>query len=328
MTQSINRGLVLAYAVLALGACRESNTAAVAAAEDDGGVRVLDKGQRPRSKIRYSVAAGSTTSSTTTLRVASLVTGEQNATLTVLPGLRLDIVAGPAEVTERGVKFKVDVVRSEALVPDGLDDRLADQLRDGAALAQSIGGWVEVDDRGQVLAGAFDQQAKRPGLPDRLLRMIVNSRETLTRIRLPEEKVGLGARWESRRQIKAYGFDLQQVNTYTLVDRVGDEIMLNVTVQQMARPQRLDFPEDGVEISLRSMTSEAEGQIIVDLDALESDASVNGTAEDDLLVKTLEGTESIDIKEKFEIQVVNTSALRTSAAVPDDAKSRGRRKGR
>ena len=328
MTQSIVRGLALAYAVLALGACRESNTAAVAAAEDDGRVRVLDKGQRPRSKIRYSVSAGSTTSSTTTLRVASLVTGEQNATLTVLPGLRLDIVAGPAEVTERGVKFKVDVVRSEALVPEGLDDRVAEQLRDGAALAQGIGGWVEADDRGQVLAGAFNEQAKRPDVPVRLLRMIVNSRETLTRIRLPEEKVGLGARWESRRQIKAYGFDLQQVNTYTLVDRVGDEIMLNVTVQQMARPQRLDFPEDGVEISLRSMKSQAEGQIIVDLDALESDASVNGTAEDDLLVKTLEGTESIDIKEKFEIQVVNTSALRTSAAVPDDAKSRGRRKGR
>ncbi len=112
--------------------------------------------------------------------------------------------------------------------PYGLDQGLAKQLREGATLARSIGGWVEIDDRGQTLAGTFNEQTKRSDVPVRLLRMIVNSRETLTRVRLPEEKVGLGARWESRRQIRAYGFNLQRVDTYTLVDRVGDEIMLNV----------------------------------------------------------------------------------------------------
>jgi len=333
MTQSMIRGLALACAMLALTACKESNTAADAAAadataEDQSGVRLLDKGQRPRSELRYSVPAGTTTSSTTTFRVASLMTSDETASLTFLPGLRLGIVSGPAELTERGVKFKVDVVSSEAVVPDGFDDGMAKQLQEGAALAGSIGGWVEVDDRGQLLAGAFNEQTKRSDVPVRLLRMIVNSRETLTRVRLPEEKVGLGARWESRRQIKAYGFDLQQVNTYTLVDRVGDEVMLNVTTQQMALPQSIEFPDEGIVISVQSMTSQAEGQIILDLDALESDASANGTAEDHLLLKTSEGAESIDINEEFEVQVANTSALGSSAGVPDDAKVRRRGKRR
>ena len=326
MTRSMIPGLALACAVLALGACKVTNTAANAAAADaaaanDDGVRLLDKGQRPRSELRYSVAAGTTSSSTTTFRVASLMTSEENAALTVLPGLRLDIVSGPAELTEGGVKFRVDVVSSEAVVPDAFDEAMAQQLQDGAALAQSIGGWVEVDDRGLMLAGAFNEQTKRSDVPVRLLRMIVNSRETLTRVRLPEEKVGLGARWESRRQIKAYGFNLQQVNTYTLVDRVGDEVMLNVAVQQMALPQSIEFPEEGIVISIQSMSSQANGQIILDLDALESDASANGTAQDRLLVKTPEGAETIDISEEFEVQVANTSAL-GSPAVPDDAKAR------
>ncbi|NNE19241.1 MAG: hypothetical protein HKN10_12275 [Myxococcales bacterium] len=324
MTRLTIRGLALALALLGLAACKDSKTAADAAAADDSSVRLLDKGQRPRSELRYRVSAGTTTSSTTTFRVASLATSETDATLTILPGLRLDIVSGPAEPTELGVKFKVDVVRSEAVVPDDYGEDAAKQLRDGAELAEGIGGWVEMDDRGQLLSGALNEQAKRSDVPVRLLRMIVNSRETLTRVRLPEEKVGLGARWESRRQIEAYGFDLQQVDTYTLVDRVGDEVMLNVTVQQRALPQTIEFPEEEIAISVQSMVSRADGQIILNLRALESDASANGTAEDHLHVKTSEGAESIDINEEFEVQVANTTSLGSSTPTPDDSKARRR----
>jgi len=306
---SMMRGLVLVSVLLALAGCKKSNTAADADSQNDTGVRLLDKGQRPRAELRYNVPTGTTTASTTTFRVATLATSSDTAALSVLPGLRLDIVSGPAERTERGVKFKVDVVKSEAVVPEGFDEEMAELLRSGAAIVDQVGGWVEVDDRGEMLAGEFNEQTKRSDVPVRLLRMIVNTRETLTRVRLPEEKVGLGARWESRREIKAYGFSVQQVNTYTLVDRAGDEIMLNVTVQQLALPQKLEFPEEGIEITVESMTSQANGQIILDLDALESDASANGTAEDRLIIKTPKGVENVEITEEFEIQIANTSAL-------------------
>ncbi len=306
------RGLTLACALLSLGGCKGSGTAADAAAEDDAPIRVLDKGERPRSELRYRIAPGTTTTSTTTFRVATLASSGEKAALTVLPGLRLDIVSGPAEATQNGVKFPVDVVKSEAVVPKDFNEEMASQLEAGAAIVDEVGGWVEIDERGQILAGELNERTKRAGVPVRLLRMIVNTRETLTRVRLPEEKLGLGARWESRRQIKAFGFDLQQVDTYTLVDRAGDEIMLNVTVQQLAKPQTIEVPEEGIEISVELMTAHAEGQIILDLDALESDASVNGTAEDRLLVKTPEGIETVDIAEEFEVQIANTSALPTN----------------
>jgi len=227
----------------------------------------------------------------------------------LLPGLRLDIVSGPAELTDRGVKFNVDVVRSEAVVPDGFDEQLAQELRNGAEVAKDIGGWVELDDRGNMLAGELNEQTKRSDVPIRLLRMIVNTRETLTRVVLPEEKIGLGARWETRHEVRAYGFEVQQVNTYTLVDHAGDELMLNVTVQQLAVPQTIAFPEEGIEISVETMMAQADGQIILDLDALESDASANGKGEDRILVKTPEGTDVVEVAEEFEIQIANTSSL-------------------
>lgn len=310
-TRSTYRGLALVCAVLALAGCKKSNTAADAAADSSDGVRLLDKGDRPRQELRYAIAAGTTTSSTTTFRVATLATAESSeaAAVTLLPGLRLNMVSGPAERTEAGVKYKVDVVKSEAIVPSDFDDDLGKQLRDGAALAQDLGGWVEVDDRGKVLSGELNQHTKRSDVPLRLVRMIVNTRETLTRVRLPEEKVGLGARWEARKTVRAYGFDIQQVSTYTLVDRVGDELMLNVTIQQLAVPQTIEFPEEGITISVQSMSGQAEGQIVLDLRALESDASGTGSGEDHILVKTPEGAESIDISEEFEVQVANTTGL-------------------
>lgn len=309
MKHSMMRGLVLACALLALSGCTKSNTAADADSEDNNGVRLIDKGQRPRAELRYDIPPGTTTTSTTTFRVATLATSGDTAALSVLPGLRIDIVSGPSETTDRGVKFPVDVVKSEAIVPEDFDEDMAEFLRSGAAIVDQVGGWVEVDDRGRRLAGEFNEQTKRSDVPVRLLRMVVNTRETLTRVLLPVEKVGLGARWESRRDIKAYGFSVQQVNTYTLVDRAGDEIMLNVTVQQLALPQTLEFPEEGIEISVESMTAQADGQIILDLDALESDAAVSGTAQDRIIVKTVEGTETIDVTERFEVQIANTSAI-------------------
>jgi len=303
------RGLIFVCALVALGGCKKSETAAGASTEDDGPIRVLDKGQRPRSALRYNIPAGTTTSSSTTFKVATLATSSDQAAITLLPGLRLDIVSGPAELTERGVKFAVDVVKSEAVVPEGFDERLAQELRDGAAVAKDIGGWVEIDNRGNMLAGELNEQTKRSDVPIRLLRMIVNTRQTLTRVLLPEEKIGLGARWETRSEIRAYGFKVQQVNTYTLVDRAGDEIMLNVTVQQMAVPQTIEFPEEGIEISVETMMAQADGQIILDLDALESDASANGKGEDRILVKTPEGTDVVEVAEEFDVQIANTSAL-------------------
>lgn len=303
------RRWVWVCALLALAGCKDSNTAADASAQDDDGVRVLDKGERPRSELRYNIAAGTTTSSTTTFSVATLATAADRAAITLLPGLRLDIVSGPAEQTEAGVKFNVDVVKSEAIVPEGFDEKLAQELRDGAAIASNIGGWVEIDDRGNMLAGELNERTKRSDVPIRLLRMIVNTRETLTRVLLPEEKIGLGARWETRKEVHAYGFKVQQVNTYTLVDRAGDEVMLNVTVQQLALPQTIEFPDEQIEISVETMMGQADGQIILDLDALESDASAHGKGEDKLIVKTPEGIERVEVVEEFEIQMANTSAL-------------------
>jgi hypothetical protein len=139
--------------------------------------------------------------------------------------------------------------------------------------------------------------------------MIVNARTTLSRVVLPAGPVGLGARWEARKELELYGFKVQQVDTYTLVERVGDEIKLNVVVTQNALPQTVDFPDEGIAISVEQMSANANGEIILNLNTLESDAAASGAATDKLSVTAPEGTEKISVDEAFEIRMTNTTAF-------------------
>jgi hypothetical protein len=125
---------------------------------------------------------------------------------------------------------------------------------------------------------------------------------------LPAEPVGLGARWESRKELTLYGFKVQQVDSYTLVERVGDEIKLSVVVTQSALPQTVDFPDEEISISVEQMRANANGEIILNLNALESDAAASGEATDKLSVTGPEGSKKVELNEAFEIRMTNTTA--------------------
>jgi hypothetical protein len=139
--------------------------------------------------------------------------------------------------------------------------------------------------------------------------MIVNARTTLSRVILPAEPVGLGGRWEARKEIELFGFKVSQVDTYTLVERVGDEIKLNVSVTQNGLPQTVEFPEDGISISVEQMTANARGEITLNLNALESDAFGTGESKDRIVVSDSEGAKTIEVNEAFEIKMTNTTAF-------------------
>jgi hypothetical protein len=272
--QAIVRSLILLSALLVLTSCKKDESSATAADANADPVLLLEAGAEPQSPLRYKIADGTTTKSNMDFTIATLATTSESAALSVVPGVRLHIVSGPAMATDNGVKFEVNIT---------LDD---------------VGGTVEMNDRGIMLATELNDKAKSPDIPLRLLMMIVNARTTLSRVVLPAEPVGLGARWEARKELMLYGFKVQQVDSYTLVERVGDEIKLNVTVTQNALPQSVDFPEEGISIAVEQMVANAGGEIILNLNALESDAAAAGDATDKLTVTGPEGTEKVEVNEK------------------------------
>ncbi|MGB5702441.1 MAG: hypothetical protein WBM48_06470 [Polyangiales bacterium] len=306
----IVRSLIMVSVLLVWTGCKkdESSTTTAAGAAGDP-VLLIEAGAEPRAALRYKIAEGTVTKSNMDFTMATLATTDDGAALSVVPGVRLHIVSGPAMATDNGVKFDVTIAKAEAAIPQGLDPAVAKELRQSAAVLDDVGGTVEMNDRGVSLSAELNDRAKSPDIPLRLLMMVVNARTTLSRVVLPAEPVGLGARWESRKEIQLYGFKVQQVDAYTLVERVGDEIKLNVTVTQNALPQTVEFPDEGLAIAVEQMTANARGEIVLNLNALESDATAEGESKDKLTVTDGEISKKIDVSEAFEIQMTNTTAF-------------------
>jgi len=298
------RTSVVVIALIALVGCK-SEDADDAKRKDP--VLVIDAGAEPREALRYKIAHGTTTTSKMEYALSSLTTTGDSAMLTVTPGVRLRIVSGPTlEGKDGSIRFDVRIVKAEAVVPEGTDPVIKMDLDKSVSILNNVGGWVEVDDRGIVQRSDLNSAAKNPEVPARLLMMIVNARTSLARVVLPAQPVGVGARWEAKKELVAYGFRINQSDTYTLVERSGDTVKLNVQIQQNAPAQTVVFEEEGVELSLEGLNMNATGEVILDLRALEANAMASGEAADLMNVKTVDGTEQIEIDSAFDVKMTVT----------------------
>lgn len=304
--QMLTRGLIIMSALLVLSACSKDKSSTAKDAKKGDPVLVLDAGQEPLETLRYKVAQGTTTTSNMDFGLASLATSSTGAELSVIPGVRLHIVSGPSVQSKRGTRFDVRIVNAEALVPDGVDAEVARDLNQGAAVLNNVGGWVEIDDRGIIQASELNEHGKRADVPVRLLVMIINARTSLSRVVLPAEPIGIGARWEARKDLLLYGFKVSQVDTYTLTEKVGDELKIDVAIQQTALPQTVTFDEEGIELSVESFGMNASGQIIANLNALEANAAASGESTGILNIKTVDGTEEVEVDRAFQVRMTVT----------------------
>jgi hypothetical protein len=299
--QLLVRASIVLTALLVLNGCK-SETAKDAKQSDP--VLVLDAGQEPRSVLRYDITRGTTMSSTMEYGLASLATTRTGAALAVTPGVRLHIVSGPTLEGKRGTtRFDVRIIKAEPIVPEGIDPAVAQDLRKSASVLNNVGGWAEIDDRGIVKRAELNEAAQRADVPVRLLIMLINARTSLARVILPAEAVGVGASWEARKDLVLYGFEINQVDTYTLKEKIGDELKLNVSIRQSAPTQTLTFEEEGVEISLRSLEMDASGQVIANLNALEANAAASGESSALLNVRTVDGSERVEIDRAFQVRM-------------------------
>lgn len=302
--QVVYRTLILMSLLLVLNGCKSENAND---AESGDPVLVIDQGAEPREMLRYAIAEGTTTSSTMEYALASLATTSSSTSLSVTPGVRLHIISGPTFEGKGGsTRFDVRIVKAEAIVPDDVDPALKLDLDKSVAPLNNVGGWVEVDDRGIIQRSELNSSAKNPELPAQLLMMIVNARTSLSRVLLPAQPVGVGARWEARKELLLYGFQINQSDTYTMTERSGDEVKLNVQIQQTAPQQTVTFEEEGIELSLEALSMNATGQVVLDLKALDSNAVASGEAADLMKVKTVDGSEQVEIDSAFDVKMTVT----------------------
>jgi len=84
---------------------------------------------------------------------------------------------------------------------------------------------------------------------------------------LPDEAVGVGAKWEVISRVSSSGADLLQWATYELTAREGTAMTIGLSVHQLAADSAISAPgmPAGMKASLRRMHSEGRGQTKLDL---------------------------------------------------------------
>ncbi|KPK15512.1 MAG: hypothetical protein AMJ62_08865 [Myxococcales bacterium SG8_38] len=312
--------LVAACSLVVLQGCK-SDTAKDAKFEP---VALLEAGQEPRELLRYKLTDGTITTSTMEVTTSSMATTTSaGAEIARRPGLRVVVTSGPAVNLPNGnTRYDVQIVNAEAIMPAGVDPQVKNDLDRSAALLKKVRGWIEVDDRGIVQAADLSQATKDANLPARMLISIVNARTSFSRVMLPAEPVGIGAKWETTKDLMMFGFKIKQVDRYTLTDKIGDELRLDVDIVQTAPKQTLTLEEDGVEYALESLSMSAQGTVVLNLNALEGSAEAMGQSAEVMTVKTVEGTEKIEVNTAMQLKttVRHEASKKKAAAVEEEAK--------
>ena len=299
--QALQRAFTVTCALLVFTGCKSDT--AIDAKKDT--VVVLDYGNAARRPLRYEIQDGFMTTSTLEISTSSMTTttGDREE-LTDAPTLRFVVSSGPAiKLPSGNVRLDVRIVDVEAVVPQGFEPEVERDFNQSAALLREVGGSIEVDDRGNTIRTELNEAAKNPNVPMRLLMTIIHARTSLARIVFPRAPVGFGAVWEARQQLKLYGFEIQRVDRYTLIDRNADEVKLRVDITHTAPEQTLTFVEEGVEFALKSLSTTARGDVILNVKALEGSARVEGQSTEVLSVKTGESAERIELDSAFQLKM-------------------------
>ncbi|MBW1832603.1 MAG: hypothetical protein JRJ10_13075, partial [Deltaproteobacteria bacterium] len=88
----------------------------------------------------------------------------------------------------------------------------------------------------------------------------------------------------------------------------------NVQIQQTALPQTITFEEEGIELSVESFKMNASGEVIANLNALETNAAASGESAGVINVKTVDGSEKVEIDRAFQVRMTVTYDLAETEA--------------
>jgi hypothetical protein len=241
---------------------------------DNGATLLLDPGTEPRAPLRFRLRVGDVALSKIAMTFDTTVDLLGNHTVTHF-GIEFDsqteVVAVDAAKHEHHVQTTIVSAR--------LLSEPVDPAATRAALAPYIGlvTWVRLDSRGRPLEYRYtrDGAAVDPST-------ISGLDENVPTMALPEEPVGVGARWQEFDEVERNGFTVLQTSEHVLVGRQGDRLDITTTVTQEPLSNVMSGPgmPPGTRAELRHFESKGLGKSTCDLGRpipVDAVMSVDGT---------------------------------------------------
>jgi hypothetical protein len=121
---------------------------------------------------------------------------------------------------------------------------------------------------------------------------------------LPDEAVGIGAKWELYQQVEQNGMKVDQVTLFELVALEGDKGRLTATVTQKAGQQAINAPGMmGATAELLKLSSAGSGTIEFDLNHLVPMSSIAISSDYSVKVDAMGQTQTLDAHLEMSINI-------------------------
>lgn len=252
-------------------------------------VTLLSPGAEPRTRLRYTVA--NTYKGHMAINMALSMSMEMPGM--AMPAMQMPLMKQSADVNVTNVTASGDISYNIAFTSFGVESapggdpaaaamsqNLAAVVKDLDADMKNLRGSGTISDRGITRSTNFDlSKVTNPQLKQ-MMDSVSNTVQSLS-MPLPEEAVGVGARWEVRQSPAVGGVQMFQKTVLELVALDGKTATLKTTVEQTAPPQAMNNPAmpPGAEARIQKLTGTGSGTTTMHLDALvpTSEATVQTT---------------------------------------------------
>jgi len=231
-------------------------------------LKVTDPGKGERHELRFKIAKGWKESAVMLTRM-EVTTEMPGLTLPPrkLPTPELDLRVEVTDVAEGGdftYSFQFYDVRVKQ--EEGVSSTILEMLKTQLQSLKGLSGTAVVTNRGL----ARKVEVKIPDSATPQMRQTLES--TLQSFKnfsmpMPEEPVGVGAKWEVSQEIETGGLKVHQVSSYEVVKIEGGQVQLKIEVKHSADPQDVKAPNPAAaaKLSLVSMDLRGTGEALLEL---------------------------------------------------------------
>ena len=244
-------------------------------------VKLLDSGQPPRQRLRYAWRIDQKEQLAMDLRTtATTESAAAKPSEVPLPSVHVVIAIDPLRVAPDGdLRYAWRVTSATADAPGDTPSEVTEGMRAEVAGIAHLSGSALVTSRGLAKEVSVDPDSS--GGAATTGQMAEQIRQTLRDVAapMPDEEVGVGARWRKMSQLDDRGARVAQTETFRLVDLQGDRGTLDDALAQTAPPQALRAPvaSPGARARMESMLASGEAKVRFDVSRLVPQTTFDGT---------------------------------------------------
>lgn len=235
-------------------------------------IQLLTAGTEPRQEIRLKPQANIKQLMTMTMNmdIAMTLAGQAAPKIkTPATVMKMEVlvtqVDANGDIHSKFTYTEGDVVADPAVAPE-----IRESVRTGIKRMVGLSGTLITDNRGQIKTSSITLPENIDPLSKNFLEQISNSLNQMSSP-VPQEAVGIGAKWRVSSQLKFGAINMNQSAVYELVSLKENVATLNVTMEQQANAQEVTLPgipAGSANVSLKSLTSQGQGQMTLPLSSI------------------------------------------------------------